>query len=40
MTINIAASNSSKSIQNRIFQDPSFGIVELLVVAIIAMSVL
>ena len=40
MTLNIAASNSSKSIQNRILQDPSFGIVALLVVAIIAMSVL
>ena len=40
MTLNIAASNSSKSIQNRILQDPSFGIIALLVVAIIAMSVL
>jgi ribose transport system permease protein len=40
MTLNIAASNSSKSIQNRVLQDPSFGIVALLIVAIIAMSVL
>ena len=40
MKLNIAASNSSKSLRNRILQDPSFGIVALLVVAILAMTVL
>ncbi len=40
MTINIAGRNSSKYLQNRILQDPSFGIFVLLVLAIIVMTFL